>query len=210
MDIFYCFSSETEDELRIYQLSPTRSPDKSNSVTSSPLKLNSPMENKPYSHTVCGNPSKESPYFSLPLSKPSSFMLLNFDNAAKKVTHTELKERYKSLKKNPEFRMTCDDIKNAATPGTADKLSDKSGKNEKLKSKQHLEEKLKNFSANLNHLKSNNDGFHKSLDLVNGLIKGLDMKIQKIREMKETSPNSMLYSQALAEMAPNQEEDLVL
>ena len=167
------------------------------------------MENKPYSHTVCGNPNKDSPYFSLPLSKPSSFMLLNFDNAAKKVTHTELKERYKSLKKNPEFRMTCDDIKNA-TPGTADKMSDKSGKNEKLKSKQHLEEKLKNFSANLNHLKSNNDGFHKSLDLVNGLIKGLDMKIQKIREMKETSPNSMLYSQALAEMAPNQEEDLVL
>ena len=144
-------------------------------------------------------------------------MLLNFDNAAKKVTHNELKERYKSLKKNPEFRLTCDDIKNP-TPGTADKLSEKTGKNEKLKSKQHLEEKLKNFSANLSHLKSNNDGFHKSLDLVNGLIKGLDMKIQKIREMKETSPNSMLYSQRMEGHPMNmteqaviqEEEDLVL
>jgi len=134
---------------------------------------------------------------------------MTLDNPMKKITHIELKERYKNLKKKPEFRLTCDDVKNGILVQAEQSSGDKTIKNEKMKSKQHLEEKLKNFSANLNHLKSNNDGFHKSLDLVNGLIKGLDMKIQKIREMKEVTPK-MLSSQAFTEQTLNHDDDMVL
>lgn len=105
----------------------------------------------------------------------------------------DLKERYKHLKKNPEFRLTCDEVAlNNKKPPNDEEDKEKNNKtHQKNRSKHHLEEKLKTFSTNLNNLKTNNDGFHKSLDLVNGLIKGLDLKIQKIREMKEVSPRML-------------------
>ena len=127
------------------------------------------------------------------------------NNPIKKASHIDLKERYKNLKKNPEYRMTCDEIEIKERATNIDKLQ-KNNNSDKLKSKHHLEEKLKTFSANLSHLKSNNDGFHKSLDLVNGLIKGLDLKIQKIREMKETSPRMIAQ---LNENPTNHENELV-
>ncbi len=163
--------------------------------------MNSP-EHKQHSNTVT---SKESlPYFSMPLAKPSSFM--NMDINLKKITQADLKERYKKLKKNPEFRLTCNEIAlNGKINFDEKKETDK--KTEKMKSKHHLEEKLKTFSANLSHLKSNNDGFHKSLDLVNGLIKGLDLKIQKIRELKEVSPRITLCRQG--DTSPINEVEMV-
>ena len=131
---------------------------------------------------------------------------MNLDINLKKINHNDLKERYKNLKKNPEFRLTCDEIAlNNKTKDDVKKETEK--KTEKMKSKHHLEEKLKTFSANLSHLKSNNDGFHKSLDLVNGLIKGLDLKIQKIRELKEVSPRVTLCSQG--DTSPINEVEMV-
>lgn len=197
------FFEETEDELRVYQSSPTRLPDKSNSVVNSPLKFQSP-QSKFHSNSIANN-KESSPFFAVPMGKPSTFM--NFENAMKKMNHTDLKERYKLLKKNPEFRLTIDEIGIKKDIG---KLAETTNKQEKMKSKHHLEEKLKTFSANLSHLKSNNDGFHKSLDLVNGLIKGLDLKIQKIRELKEVSPK-MLSSLAALEKSPiNEKEEEII
>lgn len=102
-----------------------------------------------------------------------------------KNEYLETKDKYKKMKRMPDFRMTCDEEKMKKLSGNNTSALLKNIKN---KSKLHLEEKVKNFTANLSHLKKDNDGFHKSLDLVNGLIKGLDSKIQKIREFKEGNP----------------------
>lgn len=114
------------------------------------------------------------------------------------------------MKKNPEFRLTHDEVTIIPKKASNDEDKDKLNKNsQKLKSKHHLEEKLKNFSTNLNNLKSNNDGFHKSLDLVNGLIKGLDLKIQKIREMKEVSPRVLSNARINEETGSIKEDEIV-
>lgn len=122
---------------------------------------------------------------SLKLVKPQ----IQLDGILKKLDkseYLETKDKYKKLRKMPDFRMTCDEEKTQKL--TSGNNTSAFLKNIKNKSKFHLEEKVKNFTANLSHLKKDNDGFHKSLDLVNGLIKGLDSKIQKIREFKEGNP----------------------
>lgn len=182
---------ETEDELRIVQASPSRTPEKSISYTmvgSSPIKLSnfsnigeSIIEEKSRAITLDNDIKFRK--FDIKTSKPSSF--LSFENAMKKSDYLETKEKYRKLKMQPEFRLTCDE-EGAHKILSANKTA--IIKDHNKKSKHHLEEKLKNVNANLSHLKNNNDGFHKSLDLVTGLIKGLDAKIQKIRELKESSP----------------------
>jgi hypothetical protein len=122
---------------------------------------------------------------SLKLIKPP----IQFDGILKKLDkseYLETKDKYKKLRKMPDFRMTIDEEKSKKMINANN--SSTFLKNIKNKSRFHLEEKVRNFTANLSHLKKDNDGFHKSLDLVNGLIKGLDSKIQKIREFKEGNP----------------------
>lgn len=50
--------------------------------------------------------------------------------------------------------------------------------------KKALEEKMKNYTSNIKSLKMNTIGFSKSLVLVTGLIKDLDEKMHRIRNLK--------------------------
>lgn len=50
--------------------------------------------------------------------------------------------------------------------------------------KKALEEKMRNYTSNIKSLKMNTLGFSKSLVLVTGLIKDLDEKMHKIRNLK--------------------------